>query len=279
MVLLGDAAGYAAFLPWPAGRSVVVRAHGDAGPAAAAGADLVTCGGWDPEVTRWDPRTAAPRWSRRPFDGRVTALCGGADAVLVGGADRAAPGDGGAGGDRVDLGPGRVVRIDADGRVSDAVIEATGEVRALACGPGWLALIDDDPAGVLVADDAGSARIPVPRPPATALAARADGCLVADAGTLIVIDVGRRAIRVLCDRGPDPPEALAVVPVGGTVLEATSEGLVRRPDGATLPPVRLQPVGLAPHDRGALVLWPGGLLEERDGSGEVLRSLEVRHGG
>jgi len=274
-VVLGDLAGYVLFQPWPEGEPLVVRAHGDAGPAAAVGVDLATAGGWDPEVTRWDPSTGRPRWSRRPFDGRVTALCGREGDLLVGGADRAGAAGAPHGPDRAPLGPGRVVSIDAEGTVSGALAELSGEVLALACGPGWLAALDGGPdPGVLVIDGGGEVLIPVTEPAGAALASSGHELLISDGPELAAFDVRRRERRVVAAR-PAARWSLGLVAIGDAILEATAEGLVRWPDGEALAPIGRQPVALARHGESALVLWPDGLLEERDPSGALLRRREI----
>ena len=89
VVAVADREGRVAFRQWPDGGTTVVRAHQNAGPLGTVGGDVASSGGWETTVTRWDPRHAVARWEVRPFDGRVTALAGRGDDLLVAGADRA----------------------------------------------------------------------------------------------------------------------------------------------------------------------------------------------
>lgn len=270
-----DLAGHALFISWPHGTPIALRAHGDAGAAAAVGGDLATSGGWDPEVIRWS-QTGERRWTARPVEGRVTALCAQGDDLLVAGADRA-PADAEGGGDRTSLGPGRVARIAADGTVSAPLATAVGEIAALACGQGWLAYLDRSDGSVHTV--AGGRHEPVALDgAATAVAAEDDTLYVADAGGIAAIAMASGERRALT--GPDPHEltTLALLPLGDAILRATSEGITLWPGAAPVGEPGRQPAALARHGEGALVLWPDGCLDELAADGAVVREVQIPFG-
>jgi hypothetical protein len=262
LVVVGDRGGWLLFWPWPAAPGPVVRAHGDGGPVAAVGGDIASSGGWDTAVRRWDPTTRAPRFTVYPFDGRVIALCGQGDDLLVAGADRGL--DDRPASDRVTLRPGRVVRLDAAGSVAGEALTATGQIEAMACGTDWVALIDGGEGGRVVWAR-GRERGALPTDgPATALAATPTALLIADRAGVWEVEPGRGNRRLIAPTGDDHPRVLRLLAFAGRVFGATGESLIAWPGGARVTRDRAQPVALAAHGDSLLALWEDGTLEQRD---------------
>jgi hypothetical protein len=270
LVIVADRGGWILGWPWPGAPGPAIRAHDDGGPVAAIGADLVTSGGWDPRVIRWDLAAMAPRYTARPFDGRVTALCVRGDELLVAGADKAA-GSPSSTKDQAPLQPGRVVTIAADGTVGTTLLTARGEIRGLVCGSGWLAAIDQaDTARIIWARGGDQGALALESGPATALADGGSGPIAADSAGLWKFDLaggGRSAIARFDD---DHPQVGSLLALGDSVFGTTSEALVRWPGGTHITREGAAPLALARYDDGLLVLWDDGLLEQRDASGQKL---------
>jgi hypothetical protein len=275
-VAVTDREGQVMFLPWPpSAAGVVTRAHQNAGPVAAAGADVVTSGGWEPTVTLWDVTAHVPRWSVQPFDGRVTALCSQGGDILVAGADRDPNAPVGKG-DAVGLRPARVLRIEAgaDGTfaVGHAEWAAAGAIPALACGPGWLAAVDTaDDSRVTVVRDQEPVRL-VGETDVTALAGSGSDLVIASPSAVAIYDVGSGARREVT-ASPGDLTILAVALVGPTVVAATSEGIVAWPGGRKTGGG--QPIALAAQGDSVFVLWPDRRLEQRDATGTVIARVSL----
>jgi hypothetical protein len=275
-IAVADRGGSLLFWPWPAPPGLALAAHGDAGPLAAVGADIASSGGWDPTVTRWDVAAAQPRFTARPFSGRVTALCAQGDDLLVAGADRAPTG--GPSRDTVDLLPAVVLRLSPAGAAAPTALRAAGAIAALACGAGWALAIDSDADGLLWLHGDAAGQIALDGGPASALATDGDSALAANERGVWAVDPrnGRATLRI--PRDADAPRALAMVAVGEAVFIATSRGVLGWPGDLRLSHAG-QPVALASHAGALLVLWEDGTLEQRDPqSGALLRSAAVPRG-
>lgn len=275
VVVVADWHGQLLFWPWPGRPSHSLAAHGQAGALAVVGEEIASAGGWEPSVSRWEPATASRRFTLRPFDGRVTALAGQGERLLIAGADRRTSGSGDraderAGvGDRVELADGRIVVVDERGRLGGEAIAGVGQIRALAAGADWCAWLDEAPAGELGLWRAGVGRRLALVGGATALTAwwsAADGAarLVVGSGAgLWLVEPATGVVRRLVERAAEAPRLLQLVGLGERLFGATSWGVWCWPSGVRLPGGRGQPVGLAAHGEQLLVLWEDGWLEER----------------
>lgn len=279
VLAVGDRSGNVLFRRWPDGPILVVEAHGDSGPMAAAGDLVVTAGGWDPTVRAWDPVAAVPEWSARPVDGLVTGVCGWGGRVLAAGADRdPSPAPPPPGKDRVRLKPAAVFQLEGGAPAPLRVAEATGAISGLACGDGWFAFVDQGAAGrlVVVQDD----EVPASSPstgPALAVAVGVAGPVVATTSGIWRHDVRQRTV----DRIAVLPDAaltvLGLALVGDAVVTATSEGLRRWPGDHPYGPPGSQPVAITASGDTLFVLWPRGRIEQRDEAGGLLAEATVPH--
>lgn len=277
MLLLADRWGVVLFWDWPADSGPAFQIHGDAGPLAAVGTDLASSGGWDPTVVRWDGTTHQPRFKVRPFDGRVTALCGQGEDLLVAGADHA-PASAATDNDQVVLAPARLLRLDVTGKETEIPLQPAGQVTALACGPDWVLALDrgnSDELPLLYGETVSA--LPLPEGPATAIAASGDEAIVADAGGLWFFTIADGSRRQLVRFEASSPRVLALLPLGDIVFGATSRGVVRWPDEQLFSRNGGgQPLALAAYQGNLLVLWEDGTLEERDPqNGEVLHEANA----
>lgn len=306
IVLIGDRRGNLLFWRWPDQPGPLVAAHTNSGPVTAVGQDLASSGGWQPQVSRWEATTTAVRFSQTPFNGRITALCGQGDDLLVAGANRrtagtrsSAPSAGQAravtetGNDRVDLESGQIIRLDRQGQPVGQPVAATGQVSALAAGPDWWAFIEGDRPGRLrlwqhdqlsqpigrevtaltsVEAANGAAAPLVGSAPVSAGKSRSVLAFAGEEG-LWLVDCATLQPSLLVHRSADAARILHLVEVGGYLFGATSEGLFRWPDGQLVQPDRSQPVALARHGKALLILWANGHLEERDPASLARRHL------
>lgn len=282
-VMVADRAGTLLFWSWPEAAGPVdpvgpvIKAHGEGGPVAAVDLDFASSGGWDPAVTLWDGNSLKARYHLRPFDGRVTALAAQGDHLLVAGANRAPAPVHEAKRDRVYLQPGQLLQVAPDGQSSQLSLPVKGQITALSAGKGWVAAIDsaqedrlflmryDRPDTLMLQDG-----------PAIALAAVASTLYVADLAGVWSVDVDTLIRRSLAAFTDDSLRILMLQAVGDALFGATSEGLIRWPGADLFQDSGRQPASLARHGEHLLVLWAGGLLEQRDSlSGKVVATARV----
>lgn len=283
VILVADRAGSLLFLSWPetAGEAnpfgPAIKAYGDGGPLVAVGSDFATSGGWDPAVTLWDGSSLKARYQLRLFDGRVTALAAQADHLLIAGANRAPAPAQSAKGDEIFLHPGQLFRVGPDGQTDQLSLPVKGQITALVAGEGWLAAIDsgqEDRLSLLRQDR--SDILLLSGGPATALAAGRGALYMADLAGVWRVDLDTLERRSLVTFTADSLRILMIQAVGDALYGATSEGLVRWPGEVLDQEPGRQPVSLARHGGHLLVLWPGGLLEQRNPlTGEVIAAGRV----
>lgn len=268
VVVVADREGRVAFRPWPDGPTTVARAHQNAGPLTAIGPDAATSGGWEPAVTRWDAGRALPRWTAQPFDGRVTALAGQGDDVLVAGADRVSSGGGK---DRVDLRPGVVVRIGRDGTVGAPELTGGGAVGGLVAGPAWFAVIDAGPPRRVVVHGTSGVHHVDAADGVTALGAADDALIVAGATVVEVLHVAGERRRALFERTTDAT-IIAVAGVGDGVVALTTDGVI------SWPGERFDPgpaVAIVSRGDTYLVLCADSTIEERRLDGTIVQRARL----
>ena len=285
-VLIADRSGSLLFWLWPDTAAIsdeplplgpVQNAHGDGGPLSCVAGDLVSSGGWDPSVALWDGESLQQRYHLRPYDGRITAMTAQGNSLLVAGANRApAPADQ-VKLDRVHLQPGLLTRIAHDGRSIQFSLMAKGQITALAAGETWLAAIDSGQANrLLYVRDEQPETLLVQDGPATALAAAGEKLYIATASGLWQCSTATSRHHMMAPFSVDSPRILFLQAIGQTLVGATSQGMIRWPDGRRFGESDRQPVDIARHGAKLLVLWEGGLLEQRKlPSGEITAAATV----
>jgi hypothetical protein len=264
-LLLADRGGNLQWWDWPKPRGMLIKAHDDGGPVAGT-TWFATSGGWDPTIKRWEPGAEQPRFTVRPFDGRVTALCIQADDLLVAGANRAASQGDAKSKDRAALSAGTVVRVDAQGKVTPFALTAVGLIEQLLCGIDWILAVDQGTrSAVLVVRGGRQRQILLAGGPATAAASRGGDAVVADGAGLWVVDPVMGAISPLA--GHANIRILSLVALGNHVFGATSEGVIHWPGGERITHDGQQPAALARQGQHLLILWEDGVLEQRSSDG------------
>jgi hypothetical protein len=259
----------------------VIQAHGDGGPLAIVGDDFASSGGWDPSVALWDGVNPAPRYALKLFDGRVMALASQGDHLIVAGANRMPlPAGNNREKDKIYLQPGELMSISPEGRASQLPFSAAGQINSLAAGLNWLVATDSARPAQLFHLLGGGKQdsFELQEGPATAMAAAGEELFFATLAGIWVVDVKTLGSRLYAALDADSPRVLALQTVGRFLFGATSEGIVRWPDGSHFTGDGRQPAGMARHGDSLLVLWSGGLLEQRNPkTAEVEASNPVPH--
>jgi hypothetical protein len=277
LLLVADRGGSLLFWQWSQPPGPVIKGHDDGGMAVAVGRDFATSGGWDSTVKRWDGTAQKPRFSVKPFDARVTALCAQGEDILVGGSNRDTAPKKGLPKDRVFLQPGQLFRVDAMGKLTAIPIKNVGEIDGIACGVGWILVSDRGAKDVLrwIHGNENST-IQLEKGPATALVSRGSEALVADKAGIWTIDPQRGTRKAIVTLGLESPQILALVPIEDSIFAATSEGVFRWPGATRFSREGVQPTALTHDGDSLLVLWEDGLLEQRDAkTGQVIHTEKV----
>lgn len=257
---------------WPGGP--VVAAHGDGGPAAGGATGFLTSGGWAPDVHLWSAGARQPSHTLRPFEGRVTAACAHEGGFVVAGAD---PDPAGHVKEGRALQPSALVAIGADGKARRLSAGAQGEITALACHPDWILALDRRQPPTLLALVGGQVQ-PIAGLQGTpaAIARAGDRALIATSAGLWWVEPVAGSVSSWHAFDPDHPTVLALVAWPGGAYGATSEGLVRWPEGAVVARPGTRPASLLLQGERLLVLWEDGLLEQRErASGTVIERAAV----
>lgn len=266
-IVVADRGGALLFWSWPDLPGPMIQAHGDGGPLAIVGDDFASSGGWDPSIALWDGATASRRFNLKLFDGRVTALAGQGDHLIVAGANRVpVPGGREAEADKVSLQPGELIMVTPEGQASQLPFSATGQINALAAGPDWLMAIDSARPTQLVRLPEGQQQdaLDLPEGPATAMVASEGTLYFADLSGVWAVNGNTLKSSLVAAFDADSLRVLALEKVGRFLFGATSEGIFRWPDGNHFAGNGRQPVAMARHGDSLLVLWGGGLLEQRN---------------
>lgn len=265
-IVVADRGGSLLFWTWPDRPGPVIQAHGDGGPLAVVGHDFASSGGWDPSVALWDGVTATCRYSLALFDGRVTALAGQGDHLIVAGANRVPlPAGREAEGDKVALQPAELMVIRPNGQVSQLPFATAGQINALATGPNWIMATDSaKPTQLFRLLEGRQDSLDLPEGPATAMVASGETLYFSDLAGVWAVSVNTLKSRLYAALDADSLRVLALEKVGRFLFGATSEGIVRWPDGNHFAGDGRQPVAMARHGDSLLVLWGGGLLEQRN---------------
>jgi hypothetical protein len=201
-------------------------------------------------------------WSARPFDGRIHALAGYGDGLLVAGADLEPFDPAGAGSV---LGSRALVRLDRDGKVVDREELNLGPVVGLAAGTGWFAAVDDD-GRVDVWGGTRSGTLPW----GTGVSA------IGGAGDELIV-VGAEEVE-LWDTTSDSdwPGGFerttgaivrAIVRAGDAVIGLTTDGLLTWPDERLEPG---HPIAIASGGDTYFVLQPDWSVEQRHPDGTLV---------
>ncbi|WP_254012254.1 hypothetical protein [Limnofasciculus baicalensis] len=277
VILVADRSGSLLFWQWPESPGSAIKAHEDSPKAVAIGRDFATTGGWDLTVKRWDAIAQKPRFSVKPFKGRITAICAQGDDLVVAGANRDTTNKSSEKEDRVFLQPGELRRVDATGKLTPIPLESAGQIDELACGDGWILAIDRGAKDSLRwIEGSEQSTIPLAKGPATALASLRTEALVADGAGIWAINPKDGTRKSVATFEPDSPQVLALLAINDSIVGATSEGVFRWPGATRLSPKKMQPVALAKHGNSLLVLWEDGWLEELDPeNGTVLHGAKV----
>lgn len=266
-IVVADRGGALLFWTWPDRPGPMVQAHGDGGPLAVAGDDFASSGGWDPSVALWDGVTGARRYHLRLFDGRVTALAGQADHLIVAGANREpGPADPKTNKDKVSLQPSQLMRITPEGQASQHPFSAAGQINMLAAGANWLIATDTARPTHLfrLLEEGQPDSFELQEGPATALVSSEELLYFADLAGVWELSVNTLKASLVAALDNESLRVLALEKVGRYLFGATSEGIVRWPDGNHFTGDGRQPVAMARHGESLLVLWGEGLLEQRN---------------
>lgn len=266
-IVVADRGGSLLFWSWPDRPGPMIQAHGDGGPLAICGDDFASSGGWDPSIALWDGVTTTRRYSLKLFDGRVTALAGQGDHLIVAGANRVkVPGGRVREGDKVSLQPGELMIIGPEGRASQLSFSAAGQINALAAGSNWLMATDSARPTHLfrLLEGRQQDSLDLQEGPATAMVTTGETLYFADLAGVWAVNVNTLKSRLYAALDADSLRVFALEKVGRFLFGATSAGIVRWPEGNHFAGNGRQPVALARHGDSLLVLWGGGLLEQRN---------------
>ncbi|MGD2050727.1 MAG: hypothetical protein PVH03_14595 [Chloroflexota bacterium] len=278
-IVVADRGGALLFWSWPDRPGPMVQAHGDGGPLAVVGDDFASSGGWDPSVALWDGQTGARRYHLKLFDGRVTALAGQGNHLIVAGANREpVPAGRETNKDKVSLQPGQLMRITPEGQASQHSFSADGQINALAAGPDWIMATDSARPSLVyrLLEGGQQDSFELQEGPVTALVATGETLYFADLAGVWALNVDTLKSSLVASLDAESLRVLALEKVGRYLFGATSEGIVRWPGGNHFAGDGRQPVAMARHGESLLVLWGGGLLEQRNpGTAEVEVSKTV----
>lgn len=277
-LLIADRGGSILWWRWLGAAGQPIKAHGDGGPAVASTSWFATSGGWEPEIKRWEPGAAQAQWAVRPFTGRVTALCAQGELLFGAGANKPLPAATPTSNkDRAPLLPGEVVAIARDGRISRVAIQASGSISALACGGDWIAAIDEGAPGKLrLRAGNKSLDVALGSQPITAIATQGDTLLAANAEGIWDVSPQSGTHRLHFKLAAGAPRVLSLLAIGKHLFAATSEGVLRWPQGKPWMHGTSQPTALSRHGNALLVWWEDGELVQYDPqSGRVLATQTV----
>jgi hypothetical protein len=184
--------------------------------------------------------------------------------------------------DKVTLQPGELMIVTPDGQASQLPFSADGQINALAAGPNWLMTTDSARPFHLfrLLEGRKQDSFDLPEGPVTAMVASGDTLYFADLAGVWALDVKTLQQSLVAAREADSLRVLALEKVGRFLFGATSEGIVRWPDGNQFAGNGRQPVALARHGESLLVLWGGGLLEQRNpetAGVEISNSISALH--